>query len=278
MDSEVINILLALFLLAVVSNSYVTTNPATLPPSPSSSSEPSSSASSSSPSSSRSPLCSCVPARPVPIRCPPCPALSPPQTTLPSPATPTLAFLSLRGRDGPCSGVVYLYLGPAHSKPVCEGSYLGGLQPCQEARCGARLSPGPSGGAKEPGFHILDSGAISNKTCKVLQIQCQGSALDSVSRELAAYKVVTGLLCVMVLVIVLVRFGPHIYTTACKRLFGRRKREWIGPTESVSFRVQSTLYPNSNADKRLSYPGLERLTVNNSREPSSNRNSDYDSY
>lgn len=274
-----INILLALLLLAVVSNSYGTTNPATLPPSPSSSSEPSSSASSSSPSSpssSRSP-CSCVPARPVPIQCPPCPALSPPQTALPSPATPTLAFLSLRGKKGPCSGLVYLYLGPAHFKPVCEGSYLGGLQPCQEARCGARLSQGPSGTEGE-GFHILDDGAISNKTCKVLQIQCQGSALDSVSRELVAYKVVTGLLCVMVLVIVLVRFGPHIYTTACKRLFGRRKREWIGPTESVSFRVQSTLYPNSNADKRLSYPGLERLTVNNSREPSSNRNSDYDSY
>ncbi|KAJ8271241.1 hypothetical protein COCON_G00101000 [Conger conger] len=97
-------------------------------------------------------------------------------------------------------------------------------------------------------------------------------------KELAAYKAVTGLLSVTVLIMVLIRFGPQIYTTACKRLFGRRRREWIGPTESVSFRAQNTLYPNSNDDKRLSFPGLERLAVNSSREPSSNRNSDYDSY
>ncbi|KAJ8339863.1 hypothetical protein SKAU_G00344960 [Synaphobranchus kaupii] len=273
MDSKVTHILLAPLLLAVVSSSNMATNLTTqASSSPSSSSEPSSSSSPSSfstSSASLSPLCPCVPTNPVPTQCPTCPSLTSP------PTTPfTWAFLSLTGGDDPCRGVVYLHLGPDHSGPVCHDSDLRGLQLCQEPQCGDVLIQSPRGTTKK-GFHILMSGAVSNKTCSTLHIQCQAG---SGSRQLAAYKVVTGLLCVLVLIFVLVRFGPHIYTTACKRLFGRRKREWIGPTESVSFRAHNTLYPNSDADKRLSYPGLDRLTVSSSREPSSNRNSDYDSY
>ncbi|XP_064782292.1 uncharacterized protein LOC135506829 isoform X2 [Oncorhynchus masou masou] len=61
----------------------------------------------------------------------------------------------------------------------------------------------------------------------------------------------------------------------------KRQSRWIGPTQSQSVsyhRGKAGLQLNDNTDKRHSYPGLERLTVNTSREPSSNRNSDYDSY
>ncbi|KAJ8247665.1 hypothetical protein GJAV_G00248860 [Gymnothorax javanicus] len=274
MEGMATKILLAPLLLAVVSSSNRTSNLTTLPSLPASPSKPSSTAPS---SSSLTPLCPCVPSNMLPDQAPPSPSLSPAPTPLtqipPLPAPHTLALLLLLDGADPCGGVVYLRLGGGQLRPVCVGSIVNGSQLCEVARCGVYQSRRASHESPE-GLQIQEDGAVRNETCDVLEIQCA----DSVSWQLAAYKWVTGLLSVALLLFILLRFRPHIYTIANKRLFGRRKREWIGPTESVSFRVQNTLHPNSNADKRLSFPGLERLTVNNSREPSSNRNSDYDSY
>ncbi|KAJ8373061.1 hypothetical protein AAFF_G00271890, partial [Aldrovandia affinis] len=193
----------------------------------------------------------------------------------PTQAPPTLAFLRLIGGSERCRGVVYLELGSAPQVPVCSDS--AGAQVCRWAGCGGLLSQ-RSGQAVGAGYTIHGDRTVHNQTaCTTLEIECEA---DSGCKQLLVFKTLTGLLFVVVLVFLLVRFGPHIYRTVQKRLLGRRKREWIGPTESQSvsfYRTQAGLHPNSNTDQRLSYPGLERLTVNNSREPSSNRNSGYDS-
>ncbi|XP_036373284.1 T-cell surface glycoprotein CD5 [Megalops cyprinoides] len=152
-----------------------------------------------------------------------------------------------------------------------------GSELCQGFRCGDFEKWGDAD-RREKGYHVQNGRPETNSDCVLLEIHCKAGA-DS--KQLGAYKAVTGLLCVLILLVVLVKFGPHIYSTVSKRLLGRRKREWIGPTESQSvsiYRAQTGLQPNNNTDKRLSFPGLERLAVHNSREPSSNRNSDYDSY
>ncbi|KTG07208.1 hypothetical protein cypCar_00010740 [Cyprinus carpio] len=104
-----------------------------------------------------------------------------------------------------------------------------------------------------------------------------GPCEDPLGTELAAYKAVTGILIFLILGVILVQFGRPTYKAIRKRFSQKRQNRWVGPTQSVCYnRGQGP--PNKNTDKRQSFPGLERLTVNQSREPSSNRNSDYDSY
>ncbi|XP_052320585.1 uncharacterized protein LOC118395459 isoform X2 [Oncorhynchus keta] len=130
--------------------------------------------------------------------------------------------------------------------------------------------------ASSEGYQIDGDGRVTNNSCTTLRIQC-----EVVPDQLVGYKVVTGLLCVLVLVVLMVRFGQPSLKALRKRLSDKRQSRWIGPTQSQSVsyhRGKAGLQLNDNTDKRHSYPGLERLTVNTSREPSSNRNSDYDSY
>ncbi|XP_074520999.1 uncharacterized protein cd5 isoform X2 [Halichoeres trimaculatus] len=65
-------------------------------------------------------------------------------------------------------------------------------------------------------------------------------------------------------------------TLQCK-VSDRRQNRWVGPTQShsVSYHQRKAAVQNPDREKRLSYPALERLTVSDSREPSSNRNSGY---
>ncbi|KAM9362918.1 uncharacterized protein cd5 [Symphorus nematophorus] len=95
--------------------------------------------------------------------------------------------------------------------------------------------------------------------------------------QLQAYKVVTALLCCVLLVLLLIRFTRPTVKALQKRLSDRRQNRWIGPTQShsVSYHRGKTAVKNNDGEKRLSYPALERLTVSDSREPSSNRNSGY---
>ncbi|KAI1887834.1 hypothetical protein AGOR_G00194520 [Albula goreensis] len=276
MDVTATGILLAHLLLSLVS-SVTTQNGTTIQqstqpmPADSSTSSPFSSSSSSSASSSNtSSSSSSSSSSPTNCSCSPAPSPNPPQT----PPPPMLGVIGLGGVA--CEGVVYLTLGSGQPLPLCKWNRIDERMVCQEARCGPfrRLSDREGPGK---GYSIERDGTVI-KNCTVLHIQCEAG---SDSKQLVAYKVVTGLLCVPIIIFLLVQFGPQIYSTICKRFLGRRRREWIGPTESQSvsfYRAQAGLHPNSNADKRQSYPGLERLTVTNSREPSSNRNSDYDSY
>ncbi|XP_055060897.2 T-cell surface glycoprotein CD5 [Misgurnus anguillicaudatus] len=117
-----------------------------------------------------------------------------------------------------------------------------------------------------------------NKTrCRGWHLTCQ----DPLGKELAAYKAVTAILLLFIFSVILLQFGRPTYKAIRKRFSQKRQNRWIGPTQtqSVSYhRGQAGGHLDNNTVKRQSYPGLEKLSVNASREPSSNRNSDYDSY
>ncbi|KAG7462042.1 hypothetical protein MATL_G00198270 [Megalops atlanticus] len=211
---------------------------------------------------------SCTPC-PPPVTCPTPPPPAPP-------ALPLLGVLSVTEDRSTCMGVVYLELG--HSKrPLCRDSAIPSItltKLCTQIGCGALKTRETQRAGQA--FNVHGDGSVENSTCPHLRIQCKGR---SDSRELRGHKVAVGLLCVLLIILLLVKVGPRMYSTISARLTGRRGREWIGPTQSqsVSFhRAQAGL--NSNTGKRTSYPGLERLAVNSSRQPSSNRNSDCDSY
>ncbi|XP_016331095.1 T-cell surface glycoprotein CD5-like [Sinocyclocheilus anshuiensis] len=175
----------------------------------------------------------------------------------------------------PCEGQLYVY---SHERqgPLCSSSDISvswWTEVCKDRRCG-----------DFKGFKHTSSQAkclklttnmtfINTTKCNGLHIMCQ----DPLGTELAAYKAVTGILIFLILGVILVQFSRPTYKAIRKRFSQKRQNRWVGPTQSVCYhRGQGP--PNKNTDKRQSFPGLERLTVNQSREPSSNRNSDYDSY
>ncbi|XP_059407591.1 T-cell surface glycoprotein CD5-like [Carassius carassius] len=177
-------------------------------------------------------------------------------------------------KRSPCEGQLFLNTHEVE-RPLCFNSTIlhsWRNEVCNDRRCG----------------DFKDQKHISNKTeyimlrsnmtiivtteCEGLHIMCQ----DSPEKELAAYKAVTGLLIFFILSVILLQFSRPMYKAIRKRFSQKRQNRWIGPTESVCYhRGQGPA--NKNTEKRQSFPGLERLTVNQSREPSSNRNSDYDS-
>ncbi|KAJ8371698.1 hypothetical protein AAFF_G00303070 [Aldrovandia affinis] len=189
-------------------------------------------------------------------------------------APPVLGALTARGVAGSCRGVVYLEVNGSAGLPLCHDAAPAAPGPggsaCSSAAGPTRAGGGP-GGAGGAGYRIHDNGSLETSVCRPLEIQCK--ALPD-SRELVAYKVVTGLLSALFLLALLLRFGPQMISFIHRRVQGST---WIGPTQSQSvsfYRAQAGVHPNSSTDKRLSYPGLERLAVNSSQNPSSNRNSD----
>uniref|UniRef100_A0A9J8B2U2 T-cell surface glycoprotein CD5 n=1 Tax=Cyprinus carpio carpio TaxID=630221 RepID=A0A9J8B2U2_CYPCA len=173
-----------------------------------------------------------------------------------------------------CEGQLYLDTGE-HKRPLCFNTYKSSWwnEVCKDTRCGDFKSYKPTS-SQTPSFMLTSNMTIIDTTeCKGLHIMCQ----DSQGRELAAYKAVTGILIFLILGVILLQFSRPMYKAIRKRFSQKRQSRWIGPTESVCYhRGQGPA--NKNTEKRQSFPGLERLTVNQSREPSSNRNSDYDSY
>lgn len=147
---------------------------------------------------------------------------------------------------------------------------------CKDKRCGdytksERMSRNVSG------YIIYSNMTFSKTSCYERHITCQ----DTLGKELAAYKAVTAILLLFIFSVILLQFGRPTYKAIRKRFSQKRQNRWIGPTQtqSVSYhRGQAGGHLDNNTVKRQSYPGLEKLSVNASREPSSNRNSDYDSY
>ncbi|XP_071244019.1 T-cell surface glycoprotein CD5-like isoform X2 [Salvelinus alpinus] len=199
--------------------------------------------------------------------------------TQPESPPPALGVIMVNWEVKSCKGDIHLSLLSSRSLPLCFNSWT--HRSLQHAglckRKGCEGSPkGTKINAKALGYQINMNGSVTNNLCTTLRIQC-----EVVPDQLVGYKVVTGLLCVLVLVVLMVRFGQPSLKALRKRLSDKRQSRWIGPTQSQSVsyhRGKAGLQLNDNTDKRHSYPGLERLTVNTSREPSSNRNSDYDSY
>ncbi|XP_062244903.1 uncharacterized protein LOC133954476 isoform X2 [Platichthys flesus] len=142
-------------------------------------------------------------------------------------------------------------------------------------------------GCKEPinwkkGEEMPNGYSISEdreERCEALAVQCKAEPVEvqpDVQGQLQAYKVVTALLCCVLVVLLLIRFTRPSVKALQKRLSNRSQTRWVGPTQSHS--VSHHRGNNCNKDdgeKRLSYPALERLAVSDSREPSSNRSSGY---
>ncbi|XP_044041983.1 uncharacterized protein LOC122871216 isoform X2 [Siniperca chuatsi] len=215
-----------------------------------------------------------------------CPSAAPAATAAPnsspSSAAPALGLLTVKWTRK-CEGKVYLMLyHPSNSSlPVCHGSETGVqslLRNVCENTKGCKGAPRWENSKQQlNGYHITESGAKEQTSCGTLSVHCTVEVLADVQGQLHAYKVVTALLCCVLLVLLLIRFTRPTVKALQKRLSDRRQNRWIGPTQShsVSYHRGKTAVKNNDGEKRLSYPALERLAVSDSREPSSNRNSDF---
>ncbi|KAL7877041.1 hypothetical protein SRHO_G00036840 [Serrasalmus rhombeus] len=194
---------------------------------------------------------------------------------------PVLARVKVEwSKTSPCHGKMRLSINFTNTKPICVNSAVMkknlGNELCEERRCGKfrEFKFYDEASKKENGYMINENLTVTNEHCWTVSIACNDN------NELLAYKVATGLLVVLVLTLILFRFAWPTYIAARKRFSQKRQNRWIGPTQSqsVSYHRGQAGQLKNDTVKRQSYPGLEKLSVNPSREPSSNRNSDYDSY
>ncbi|XP_028460404.1 T-cell surface glycoprotein CD5 isoform X2 [Perca flavescens] len=179
-----------------------------------------------------------------------------------------------------CEGDVNLnlYHPSISSLPVCHGSGTNFQillrNVCKNQKGCTDTPPLLKVQGHQKGYNITASGA-EKSDCDTLRVQC--TDVDVVQGQLQAYKVVTALLCCFLLLLILIRFTRPTVKALQKRFSERRQNRWVGPTQShsVSYHRGKTAVKTNDAEKRVSYPALERLAVSDSREPSSNRNSGY---
>lgn len=190
------------------------------------------------------------------------------------PFAPSLGLLSVNW-TGVCEGEVVLYLPGSRSYHVCysEAVFIDTLL---SPLCGSRkgcegLLSKKMGAPQLEGYDIMKEG----KSCESLTLKCK--ALTDVQAQLQAYKVVVALVSCVLIILFLIRITRPTVKALQSRLSDRRQNRWVGPTQShsVSYHQRKAAVQNPDMEKRLSYPALERLTVGDSREPSSNRNSGY---
>ncbi|XP_074484792.1 uncharacterized protein cd5 [Sebastes fasciatus] len=212
------------------------------------------------------------------------PATTACSTSSPSISAPDLGLLTITWSK--CVGDVNLILNHPYnsSSPVCYGSETN-IQSvlrnvCENKKGCKDALHWVKGKNKLNGYDITDTGAEKRPECETLRIRCTVEVIpdDGLQGQLQGYKVVTALLCCVLLFLLLFRFTKPTVKALQKRFSNRRQNRWVGPTQShsVSYhRGKTTTVKNNDGEKRLSYPALERLAVSDSREPSSNRNSDY---
>ncbi|XP_075947984.1 CD5 molecule [Anarhichas minor] len=197
-------------------------------------------------------------------------------------SAPALGLLTITwSKWSKCEGDVTLILSNS-SLTVCQGSETN-IQSLLRNVCknqeGCKDPPHWNKGSPTAnGYDITESGAVKKTECQPLRVKCTvEEVLQDVEGQLQAYKVVTALLCCALLVLLLIRFTRPTVKALQKRISERRQNRWVGPTQShsVSYHRGKTGVKINDEEKRLSYPALERLAVIDSREPSSNRNSDY---
>ncbi|XP_022612955.1 uncharacterized protein LOC111230483 [Seriola dumerili] len=216
-------------------------------------------------------ICLCHPATPAATTAP---------ASKPSTSAPVLGFLTVRWTHG-CDGNVILYRFSNSSLDVCYSYNAQRLltNVCQNRKGCKDNVLWVRDNKVHSGYDVSEDGATQNRTsCNRLRVHCpKAEAIPDVNGQLQAYKVVAALLCCVLLILFLIRFTRPTVKALQKRLSDRRQNRWIGPTQShsVSYHRGKTMVKNDDGEKRLSYPALERLTVSDSREPSSNRNSGY---
>ncbi|XP_053183919.1 uncharacterized protein LOC128367126 [Scomber japonicus] len=209
-----------------------------------------------------------------------CPTTSPKTTATPSTSSsaPALDLITIKWTEN-CKGEVLLILNYTSNSPVCYDnktkvqSLLGNV--CKNKKDCEDPPKWERSMTKTICYHLTESMRKEERKYETLKVQC--TVGPDVQGQLQGYKVVTALLCCVLLVLLLMRFTRPTVKALQKRLSDRRQNRWIGPTQShsVSYHRGKTAVKNNDGEKRLSYPALERLTVSDSREPSSNRNSGY---
>ncbi|XP_027001614.2 T-cell surface glycoprotein CD5 [Tachysurus fulvidraco] len=188
-------------------------------------------------------------------------------------------------KKNPCQGSIQFSINFTESILLCSEKIITqtlGKELCEERRCGEFLEFKHN---VTEGYMIHENLTTTSETqCNTTVLTCKEKSSKKLtedrSKELTVYKVITGLLLTLIAVVLLCRFAQPAYIAVHNRFSQKQQNRWIGPTQSqsVSYHRGQGSQPNNNTMKRQSYPGLERLTVYPSREPSSNRNSDYDSY
>ncbi|CAG11167.1 unnamed protein product [Tetraodon nigroviridis] len=166
----------------------------------------------------------------------PCPVLA--STPTASPPQPQLGLLRVKW-TGQCNGDVNLFLyRNLLSLPVCYDSNVTGLlgTVCKE-RKGCKETPSwHQRGTKTQGYLVQKTG-IEWKICVSLQVKCSGpakAAEGDVQGQLVTYKVMTALLCCVLLLLLMIRFTKPTVRALQKRLSDSRQSRWIGPTQSHS--------------------------------------------
>ncbi|XP_028668135.2 scavenger receptor cysteine-rich type 1 protein M160 [Erpetoichthys calabaricus] len=212
--------------------------------------------------------------------------------------------LVYRLANGPseCVGKVTVYHQNKWQK-VCNDSKLSAHNICRSLNCGTvkEIQNAPLSQSKQRGMYCNMSNtnlddcfhSLTTKDCSMDWIICTGYKEPNHTGQMV-WNVFSGILAFMLLAVLLVKFGPLLWQKINKKVFRKKERQWIGPTQSqsVSFhRNQHALQPSprladSNSDndytftpsKRQSatYPALERALVNLNSGASSARNSGYD--
>ncbi|XP_041837766.1 uncharacterized protein LOC121637646 [Melanotaenia boesemani] len=197
--------------------------------------------------------------------------------------TPILGLLTVNWTKK-CEGIIYLipYLSfNKSSLPVCD-SPDANIQILLKNVCNNKYCMDVKSWSTDKdnteGYNITKTGAEKMASCKPLSVRCTAEDPPDVERELQAFKVVTALLCCVLLVLLIIRFTRPTVTALQSRLSDKRRERWIGPTQShsVSYHRGKAAVRSNDEEKRLSYPALERLTVRDSSDMSCSRNSGYD--
>ncbi|CAN9510659.1 unnamed protein product [Ophioblennius macclurei] len=213
---------------------------------------------------------------------PPTTAQTATTTTVQPPSTPpTLLGLLTVSWTGLCEGevVVTPLSTTSSSSRVChssKSSVAAVLSNICQQRKGCKDHPQwSSSQGDNDGYIVTERGATKESRCQTLRVRCKVEVSSDFQGQLQAYKVVTALLCCVLLILLLIRFTRPTVKALQKRLSDRRQNRWIGPTQShsVSYHRGKAAIRCNDEEKRLSYPALDRLTISNSRDPSSNRNS-----
>ncbi|XP_038125595.1 uncharacterized protein LOC119772946 [Cyprinodon tularosa] len=218
-------------------------------------------------------------------------------TACPCNNVPPAAPASPSSRPAPPLGIItvsWTYICRGHlvlninssSLPVCHrnasvfNTILGNV--CQNKRGCKGLPKWDSSYERQKKYYNLtEEGSLlvlaqesPTSNCKGVEIRCEVEKLPDFEGQLYAYKVVTALLSIVLIVLLLMRFTRPTVTALQKRLSDRRQHRWVGPTQShsVSYHRGKSAVKNEDEEKRFSYPALERLTVGGSS-PSCNRNS-----
>ncbi|KAF7651858.1 hypothetical protein LDENG_00104560 [Lucifuga dentata] len=193
----------------------------------------------------------------------------------PSTPAPVLGIFTVEWKDKSCKGRVLLSLRNSTSLPVCSDSqrYVQTFlhEACHITNQCDSTPTWEKGTETQQGYEITEDGVKEGRSCRALMVTC--SERQQVS-EFQGYKVATALLCILLLVIIAIRFTKPTLKAVQRRLSDRRQSRWVGPTQShsVSYHRGKAALKENDGDKRLSYPALERLAISTSREPSSNRN------